>query len=229
MTKQHEILKKLILALTQSKIQHSLLVVGKAGIGKTTTTLQTLNSLNLTEGKHYFYWNNYITGLEFYKLLREVNELEPPKILVLDDIEETLKNQRILGLLKGALWEAGGRRQVSWLSGTSKIKESHFNFQGKIIFILNYLQLKNHFIQALIDRSFFFEMRISKPEMIEMMRQEIAKPNYQLSEKQKRKIIEFLAKIPEEKISLRTLQQLYNICLLSPAHWQEVAQKLYHQ
>jgi len=225
--KQQKILKNLITALTTSNNYHSLLVIGKAGIGKTTTTLNTLKELNLKEGQHYIYWNNYITGLEFYKLLMNTNELENPKLLVLDDIEETLKNQRILGLLKGALWQAGGRRQVSWLSGTSKIKESHFNFQGKIIFILNYLQLQNHFIKALIDRSFFFEMKISKPELLEMMKNEIKKPQYQLSQKQKAKLIEYLEGIDEERLSLRTLQQLYNIYLLSPSHWQEIANKIY--
>lgn len=224
---QYEILKKLINALIQSENQHSLLVIGKPGIGKTSTTLATMEQLGFKEGENYLYWNNYITPMEFYNLLQEVNELENPKILILDDIEETLKSQRILGLLKGALWSVGNRRIVSWLSGTSKIKESRIDFKGKIIFILNYLQLQNPFIQAVIDRSFFYEMKLKKCEMIEMMKKEIEKPQYQISRKQKNKILNIIQQIDEKKLSLRTLQQLYNLCLTTPAHFEKVAQKIY--
>jgi len=70
-------------------------------------------------------------------------------------------------------------------------------------------------------------MKISKPELLEMMKNEIKKPQYQLSQKQKAKLIEYLEGIDEERLSLRTLQQLYNIYLLSPSHWQEIANKIY--
>ena len=225
---KQQVLKRLIKGLSWG-CSNSLIVVGKAGIGKTTTTLKTLTELNMTEEESYLYFNNYITPLEFYKLLFKVNTLTTPKLLILDDIEETLKNQRILGLLKGALWEAGGKRKVSWLSSTSKSDIDSFNFEGKIIFILNYIQLKNPFVKAIIDRSLMFEMTMSREEIISLMEKEIEKKYFRLTYNQRKKVLDFIKEnISTERLSLRTLPHLYNLMLTSPNHFGEMAKQLYH-
>ena len=92
MNQQHEILKKYIVGLTKG-LGNSLAVVSVAGTGKTETTLETLKEMDYQEGINYRYISNYITPLELFKMLNEVNHLTEPKLLILDDTEDTLGSQ----------------------------------------------------------------------------------------------------------------------------------------
>lgn len=225
--KQHDILEKFISGLSKG-LTSSLIITSKAGCGKTETTLHTLDKMGLREGIEYIYANNYITPVELYLLLKKVNNLEEPKILILDDVEETIRNTKAIGLLKGALWEAGGKRKVSWTSGSHKIQEQSFNFEGKIIFLLNQFNLSNPLIYSIKDRSFFFEIVLNNTEIIELMKERAKKPYQDISYQQKIKIVEYISKvgITSDKLSLRTLQQAFNLYLISPNSWQILVNKL---
>jgi len=219
--KQHEILKKFIKVLVKSNT-HSLIAVSPAGYGKTETTLEFLKEMNLIEDRHFKYIPNYITPKGLVGELEQVNKLEYPKILVLDDVEDTLKDIQSVGVLKGALWATpDGKRRVSWITSRESKK---FCFTGKIIFLLNYFNYKNSVMNALKDRSMFYEIKLTNEELCELMA-ERSKVNYeQIPLQQREKIAQFLQKVGNgsKKLSLRLLPKAYQMYMVSPNHWQDL-------
>ena len=225
--KQHEILQKYITGLTKG-YTNSLIICSPAGYGKTETTIETLKKMRLKEGTHYLYINNYITPVELYIKLGEVNALQPPKLLIMDDVEDTLRNPRAVGLLKGALWEANGKRKVNWNSGTYKIKNKEIEFEGRIIFLLNQLNQKNPIIRALKDRGFYYEMELTNQDMMKLMEERAKVPYQNIPYNKRKEIIQYLQQIASKNpnISLRLLPKAYNLYLLSPNHYKLLISKL---
>ena len=222
--KQHEILKKFIKVLVKSKT-HSLITVSPAGYGKTETTLNFLKEMNLIENRHFKYIPNYITPKGLVEELEQVNKLEYPKILILDDVEDTLRDIQSVGVLKGALWATpDGSRRVSWI--TSK-ESKKFCFTGKIIFLLNYFNYKNSVMNALKDRSMFYEMKLTNEELCELMEERSKAPYEQIPIQQREKIAQFIQKVGNgsKKLSLRLLPKAYQMYMVSPNHWQQLISK----
>ena len=219
---QHELLKRFVKTLIQSK-NNSLIIVSPAGYGKTETTLNfLLKEIDLIENKHFRYVPNYITPRGLVNELEETNALESPRLLILDDVEDTLRNIRSVGVLKGALWAVpGGDRRVSWI--TSKEKKE-FNFMGKIIFLLNEFSRKGSVMNALKDRSMFYEIALSNDELCGLMLEKSKTPYEQISLQQRESIARFISKIGKgsKKLSLRLLPKAYQMFLVSPNHWQEL-------
>ena len=220
---QHELLKRYILCVARG-YGNSLIVVSKAGLGKTELTMDTLAELNFEEGKHYIYVPNYITPVELYLLLENVNKLQDPKILVLDDVEDTLNNKTTIGLLKGALWAVNERRRVSWRSGTHKITKKEFDFEGRIIFLLNQLHTKSPVVNALKDRGFYFVMDLTLQDMFKLMKERAEVPHEGIPLNKRREIVDYLVNVGRntKNISLRTLPKAFQMFQISPNHWQEL-------
>jgi len=221
----HELIKKYISGISQG-LATSLIIKSKAGYGKTELTLLTLKELGFSEGIHYSYYNNYFTPLEFYKTLEETNQLQKPRLLILDDVEQILTDKKIIGLLKSALWETpNGKRKVCWTSGTWKIKNKEIEFQGRIIFLLNELKKKNPLIQALIDRSLFFEFELTNQEKISLMMERTELPYHDIPIQKRKEIVEFISKVAgnNPNLSLRVLPKIYQLYVLSPNHYKELA------
>ena len=225
---QHSILKKYIIGINRG-YTNSLIVVSPAGFGKTELTLNTMKELGLTEGKHYRYYSNYITPLTLFQTLSDMDNLADPKILILDDVESTLQDKKIVGILKSALWETpDGKRKVCWLSNTHKIEKQEFNFTGKIIFLLNEINEKSACMHALKDRSLFFEMKLTLSDMFDLMRQRAELPYQDIPLNKRREIVEFLTRAgsTSPNISLRTLRKAFNLYLLSPNSYQHLLQEI---
>jgi hypothetical protein len=225
--RQHEILKKFIDGLGKG-YANSLICVSKAGYGKTETTITTLNEMGLKEDEHYKYIANYITPVELYNLLQEVNNLKEPKILVVDDIEETLKNPRAIGILKGALWGLNNKRKVCWVSGTYKIKEKEFYFNGRVIFLLNTLKKLNPLISALKDRGFYYELELTPKEMLELIKLRAEIPYQNIPKDKRYQIAEYIRQIANNSpnLTLRILPKAFSLYQISPNHWQELCKEL---
>jgi len=222
--KQHEILKRFILVLVKGNT-HSFMAVSPAGYGKTETTLEYLNELGLTEGKHFKYLPNYITPKALVEELEIVNTLESPKVLVLDDVEDTLKDIQSVGALKGALWATpDGRRRVSWI--TSK-ESKEFNFTGKIIFLLNHFNHKSSIMNALKDRALYYEISLNNEELCELMLERSKIPYEKIPLQQRANIAQFIQKVGNgsKRLSLRLLPKAYQMYMVSPNHWQSLMMK----
>lgn len=212
----HQILKRYLEALTKG-LSNNLMVVGKAGIGKTELVLNTLQELGLKEGQNYLYSPNFITPKALVRRLEEVNGLNDPKLLIMDDSEDTLRNLQSVGVLKGAMWQTpNGQRKVSWLTSREK---TEFNFIGKIIFLLNSFNKKNPLLSALKDRSLYFEMKLSQNDIKELILARAKQPYFNTSYEQRLKVAQFLAQQPNE-MSLRTYPHALNLMILSPNSYQ---------
>jgi len=214
----HEIIKRYIDNLQYS---HSLVLIGSAGLGKTEVVFSSLKSSGYTEKVHFKYLANYISPKGFVELLKEINELKPPRILILDDIETTLKNPLIVSLLKGCLWEADGKRRVIWKTNRESIE---FEFLGKIIIILNYLSLENPQIVSLVDRCSHFEIKLTKEEITQLLLIRAKRPFANIPLNKREEIAKFVIRngYNSKKFSLRILPKAYHYFLGSPNHWQEL-------
>jgi len=224
--KVHQILDKFVQGVVKD-LSNSLLVVGSAGTGKTEGILSSLKKLKLQENRHFKYLNSYSSPLEFYHLLEDVNELEKPRLLVLDDAEEFIHNKRILSLLRSSLWgNLEGKRIVHWISPRT---ENHsFEFNGKIIILLNELNLNNSLIRALISRGFFYNLKLTRQEISDLIQERAKVPYKNLSFKQRKKIANFLIEEGNKgkKLNLRTFPLAMNLFLLSPNHYQRLISEL---
>ena len=226
-----EILENFIIGLSKTDT-NSLLVVGRAGIGKTSTVVNTLKKLGYKQNVNYIYVSNYITPVEFYLLLERTNSLVEPRLLVLDDVEAILGDKRILGLLKAALWTTEGKRTITWMSGTHKIKNKTIeDFRGKVIIILNHASLKNPLIQAVKDRSFYYEVNFTNQEILSLMEQRIKKDFLEIPYHSKRRVLDYIRQIGSSspQLSLRILPLALNLYKVSPAHYQILIKKLFAQ
>lgn len=221
---QYEVLQKLVNNLAKG-YSHSLIVVGNAGIGKTETTISTLKTLGYKEREHYLYLANYITPAGFLDVLEETNKLKNPKVLLLDDIENTLKNPAVIGLLKGALWEAGGKRRVFWRTNQKQIE---FEFFGKVIILLNYFNIQNPIINSLKDRADYFEIEVSSSELGQMVLEIARQPHAHIPLSKRTEIAQFVVEngLKSPHFSLRTLSKAFNYFLSSPNHWKELLREL---
>ena len=91
---KYKIIQKYILGVIKG-YSNSFILVGETGVGKTELVLRTLKEANLRENEHFLYLTNYSTPLQMFKILQKVNELESPKLLILDDYEFSLKNLQL--------------------------------------------------------------------------------------------------------------------------------------
>lgn len=207
---------------------NSLIIVSQAGLGKTETTIETLKQLNYVAGVNYTYLSNYITPIELFKTLHSVNKLKEPKILILDDVEDTLRNPRAIGLLKGALWAVNGHRKVMWWSGTHLLKEKQFEFTGRIIFLLNSFNRRNPILNALKDRGYYYEMKFNNGEMLKLMEEKAKLPYQNIPLNKRKEIVFYLQKIANNSpnITLRLLPKAYQLFQLSPNHYKHLIKEL---
>lgn len=222
--KQHNLIKNYIEGLT-SGYSNSLIVVSPAGYGKTELVLNTMKEMNYKENTHYKYITNYITPVELYKTLETMSELAQPQILVLDDVEHILADPKIVGILKSALWQMpNGKRKVCWISGTHQIDKKEFEFNGKIIFLLNNFKKEVPIVGALKDRGFYYEMKMSNQEIVELLEKRVEKPYFNLSYKNRKKILDFIKQniTKQTNLSLRILPKAFQTYLISPVNWREM-------
>ena len=114
------------LDMTMKGKNHSLMIVGRAGLGKTYSTLNILKELKAK----FAYKSGYTTPLGLYKWLYQHKD----SIVVLDDLEGLLTTESAISLLKTALWDSNGKRLVEYET-TSKLMDgvpSVFEFTGRI-------------------------------------------------------------------------------------------------
>lgn len=127
--------KYLELIMRPDSYTSGLLVLGAQGLGKSTHVEMALQKM----GKTFALYNTQVSVLGLYEQLFLNNGSD--SILVLDDVDEVLKNPQFVGLLKAALGNAAKKRIVTWNTMTPILKKrglpTRFEFMGKIIIICN--------------------------------------------------------------------------------------------
>jgi hypothetical protein len=139
---------------------------GAAGVGKSTTVMNTIESLGLERVKVV---KGKVSSFGLYSLLHEYRH--EGSVIVFDDSDSIFDDEDKLNILK-AVTDSSDVRTVSWI--TSKIATdsegeelpAEFDFKGSIIFLTNYdiyaeassgSKMSVHF-KALISRSFVLDL-----------------------------------------------------------------------
>jgi hypothetical protein len=186
-----------------------LLVFGEKGKGKTFNTIRILEKLN----KEFELVKGHITPLQLYKKLFENSN----GILVLDDVSDMLRDKKKMALLLGALDKIG---EVSWLSTNMILPlPTKFNFNGKVIIILNRIDVNNEIQEVLYDRCipYQFDKLIDRKKMLEMITILAKKDNISLE------VIDWLNQNKID-ISFRDYEMLRDIYKYSKENWQKMAE-----
>jgi hypothetical protein len=208
---------------------NSLIVCSRAGLGKTTAVYDALNQNNLVKGQHYNYYNNFATPVELFNILLETQQLETPKILVFDDTEMMLKDKKLVGILRSALWGANGKRSVNYLSSHQKIKTID-DFQGRMIFLLNQFDGSNPIMNALKSRGLYYEFDMTNDEVLDIgFKQIVSKPYKNLSEDDRTRVYQYLKTLGSDKnikLSLRDFIRAFDCYSFSQSNWQALFRKL---
>ena len=184
---------------------NSVLIHSKAGLGKTYTTITELKKHNV----EYKYISGVTTAVGLYKLLYDNND----KIIILDDIETMFKDDKIINLLKSALWEFdNGVRSVSY-STTSKVLEQYpktFTYTGKIIILMNDIMNNNNdSFKALMSRMLYYKLQYTHEELIQISN-DIIENDETLDNTQKQTVKKILYNTitPAHDYNIRLLERL---------------------
>lgn len=209
-------LKDYVLATAQGYNQ-SLFVIGEGGIGKTETVLRTLRDNN----QPYAHFKTFSTPLELYSYLYNHRE----DLVVMDDMEGILDNKKSVSILKSCLWGYEGRREVQYLSSTDRLLvPPRFDFNGKTIILLNEFP-KNKFVQSLITRSVYYEVKIPFQDKVLMMAEIAMQPYMDVPLETRLEVFQYirgLATPATTEFNFRTLIKAFNIRRYSPERWKDL-------
>lgn len=183
---------------------NSLIISGDAGVGKTRTVKDTIESLGLRKDVHYYIATGTATTAGLYEILFKHRH----KLIVFDDCDSVFKEADSLNLLKGAL-DTYKVREISKLTKgntfdsagmtDSDMEVEHeqsgkvpnkFEFDGQIIFISNLHEDK--FDKALLSRSLHVDVHLNKQELFDRMKDIMSKICPDVEQEQKEEALEYL-------------------------------------
>jgi len=205
--------QELIKTVVKSKTIHGLLLLGCAGIGKSFQVIYTLNKMGKKLEEDYIIISSYVTPMELFKVMYNNKD----KIIILDDIFSTLKNDISRGLLMSATWSVIEKRVVQYISSTSKLEApKKFEFTGKILFLTNQVPKD---IEPLKSRWIWYDIRLSHKEKIKLC--------YELCKKKEipLEIMDWIEETLDESydVSMRTPLKVYDIYLSNEKDWKQLA------
>ncbi len=207
----HEILKSYVKELIESQT-NSLIVKGTAGIGKTYTILKTLEEMGLKEQIHYIYFTGYTTPLQLFNTLSRSTSLEFPKLFIFDDLEGIINNKLCVAMLKSGLWEARGRRVITYNTSSSKVKNKGVcEFNGKMLLILNSIREENTIGESLIDRGLYYCLDLTTAEITAYIENIISEMETSLNQDERFEVwrkIKILAH--HDRFSLRSVSRAFS-------------------
>jgi hypothetical protein len=188
------------------------IIVSEGGLGKT----YLVKTLCEEKCPDYKYFSGHMTPKQVYSFLYD----NPDKIIVFDDIEDLLKNDKTVGILKGALWSVKNNKKVSYAAterdGSSLLLD--FEFIGGIIILLNKIPRdKNPIVRALKSRSLYYEIHLNYRQKLKIMEQILRKDSFyylikcELSNEEREKLIKDLRENTSpviENFNYRTMEKL---------------------
>jgi hypothetical protein len=210
-----KILKDLVLVVAQGD-SRALIVRGPGGTSKTYTVTKTLDDANIK----YAHMCGYTTSLAMYNFIYENRK----GIIVIDDCDAALGDPEGLNVLKAVL--DTGKRRVQWRSTGTRADTPQFDFDGKIIFITNMpLSRVNASMQALITRTHFLSLDLSKDEIVAMMKTIATTTGHpKLSKKECLAVVRFINdhKHLIRDLNLRLFVHGCNLRAASPKGWKKL-------
>lgn len=207
---------------------NSLIITGDAGVGKTQTVIDTLDSLGLKEDQDYFMATGTATTAGLYELLFRNRH----KLVVFDDCDSVFKDANSINMLKGAL-DTYKKRTIAKLTKGNTFdsvnmsdedmeiehKESglypnKFSFVGQIIFISNLSE--SDFDKAILSRSLHVDVHLTKEELFERMKEIMKKLSPDVDFDKKLEALQYLTHIcntypTKFDLNIRTLIHSINL------------------
>ena len=213
-----KLIKEYIDVLLDSDV-YLLIISGPPGIGKSSEVLKHIQEMGYVEGIHFIYETGYMTPLAMFRSLAQSRMLDSPRLLIYDDIDSILKNKVSVGILKGALADVRGVRTVSYQSSTSKEKNQSFNFDGRVILILNDI-LNNKAIEPLIDRGIFYNIQLKKGELEIYIENSLASMYPTVNAKERNDVWDKIKIFTElENFSFRTIKRAFAFYKTNKEGW----------
>jgi len=207
---------------------NSLVISGDAGVGKTRTVKDTLESLGMQADIHYYFATGTATTAGLYELLFKNRH----RLIVFDDCDAVFKDSESINILKGAL-DTYKIREISSLTKGNKfdsagmdekeIQETYdasgklpnkFEFTGQIIFISNLPESK--FDDALLSRALHVDVHLSKKELFARMSEIMRKLSPDVTMEKKQEALEYLTFVTNNyptkfDMNIRTLIHSINL------------------
>jgi len=204
--------------------ENGLFLYGDGGWGKSFNVKRELEKNNMKEGEDYVFICGYITPLQFYMKLYSARE----KIIVFDDVN-ILENVTNLNMLKACLNE--NSKNVVHYHTTSKLLKdsdipSKFEFNGRVIILLNVKPSKNKNLSAVGTRILDHHLNFNYKEKISILF-DIAKNDFEGINLKDRIIVANWLKDntseATENLSIRLLQKCFNFFKYNKARWKVLA------
>lgn len=152
-------------------------LVSEGGLGKSFLVRTMLEQQKKKD--EYVIHSGHITPLGLYKLMYENSE----KIIVLDDVEEVLKSDVSVGILKAGLWDVkgDGKRDITWATTSEKLGDTpqRFTFNGGIILLCNKIPRKyDAIVSALRTRGLEYEIKLTYNQKLRIFKQLIDEQDF---------------------------------------------------
>lgn len=228
-----EFLEKAVMMVADG-VQPSVVITGPGGLGKTYTVKKTLvgcgfndisiedDFIDVNPSNNFIFIKGFSTAKNLYRSLYNYNGC----IIVLDDIDNILKDSVAVNILKACL-DSYDKRIVSWGSepkGDDNLPRT-FEFTGQIIFITNLIPEKID--QAIRSRSLLIDVSMTVDEMVDRMAVIVDSPEFlpNYSPRIKLDALMFIDKNKEiaKELSLRSLISVCNIRHEFPNDWKNMA------
>ena len=227
-----------ITLLVANQKYYAMTLSGKAGVGKTTTVLDTLKSAGYVdvdvynaactaegeeepaadapEPKLYKYVKGETTPKGIYQTLQQHWDM----LVIFDDCDSSFTNPTAANILKAAT-DDKRRRVISWNKHMPDGTDSSFSFIGSVIVITNKTKLPS----AMHDRAIPIEVTLTPDEVLERIREIAAMPTYmpKYHDEEKNACIDFINENQHEgEFSLRVLSSALVAYREQPEHWQAI-------
>jgi len=154
--------------MVSKNVINGLFCYSKTGMGKTYNTLKILKNNNID----YKYYNGVLTPVEFYKLLHDNHD----KVIVLDDIETIMNNDKFIDLLKACLYSPTKKRVVNYKTSAVVLEEypDSFEFEGGLIILMNEIKCVKDlsymaFMSRCIEFNFVLDFDTLKKKSLEIL------------------------------------------------------------
>lgn len=220
---------------TVSGLNRSMIVSGPAGLGKTYSVNEVIETL---PESNYIHIKGYVTPISLYKTLWQYKYSD--NVIVFDDCDSIFSDETALNLLKGAC-DSSDKRFLSWMSDKEIVTEdgdfvpSSFEFNGSVVFITNLdfdkaidkgTRQAPHF-EALISRSHYVDLGIkTKRDYMIRIKQVVADTDMlsHISPEMAANVVNFIDinKDNMRELSLRMVKKVADLTRISP-NWEELA------
>lgn len=182
----------------------SFVLSGPGGIGKSYELTRKLLEKEYREDIDYVTIKGALTAKGLFDIFKN----NSTKLIILDDTDDSLKDQKAVNLIKAAVDTTGEKRTISWVT-TEGIDQVEFT--GQIIFITNLPKQKVP--QPILSRSFMVDLHMTPSETIERLEFILPNMDTDLPIEQRRECLELLNEYREitRDLNARTLLKLFAI------------------